>query len=128
MNTMLNKPQTLSGVRGLYFWLNKRNNSLIYDFGIKKKLITDRGSIEYLDIHILNPNLILKENCEIGSFEINKAVYSIINPLKNSNLIKYYNIDLHKLNLNPENTDNKIATFEIVNPHILQETYFKYFK
>lgn len=127
MNTIFKQTRNLCGVNynNLYFWLNKRKDSVIYDFGIKQNLINDKGPIEYLDISILNPNIILKENCEIGTFEINKTIYSIINPLENSNLIKIYDIDLKKLNLNPEKLENKIATFEI-KPYILRETYFKY--
>ena len=127
MNSILRQTRKLSGMsyNNLYFWLNKRKDSLIYDFGIKQNLINDKGPIEYLDISILNPNIILKETSEIGTFEIDKAIYSIINPLEDSNLIKIYDIDLQKINLNPEKLENKIATFEI-KPYILRETYFKY--
>ena len=127
MNTIFRQSRKLSDVcyNNIYFWLNKRKDSSIYDFGIKQSLISEKGNIEYLDLNISNPNIILKNNSEIGNFEINKAVYSIINPLENSNLIKIYDIDLNKLNLNPEKLENKIATFEI-KPYILRETYFKY--
>jgi hypothetical protein len=50
-----------------------------------------------------------------------------MNPLEKSRLIKTYDINLDKLNQNPENLDNKIATFEL-REDILKETYFKYFK
>ena len=111
----------------LYFWLNQRKDSDLYDFGIKKHLISERGHINDINIFDLNSNLILGKEFKVGKFYIENNEYHIINPIENSNLIRKYEIDLNNLNSNPENIDNKIATFELKND-ILRETYFKYFK
>jgi len=110
-----------------YFWINQRIGSQIYDFGVKQNLLSERGYIENLEIYKLNQNLILGREYKVGNFKINDNNFDIINPIKNSNLIRKYKINLNKINIDPENIENKIATFEIKND-ILRETYFKYFK
>ena len=111
----------------LYYWLYNRKNSNIYDLGIKNNLIMEKGHIEKLEFYDINHNYILSKKTEIGSYKIDNIIYTIINPLEKSSLIKTYDIKLGKLNQNPEHLDNKIATFEI-RDDILKETYFKYFK
>jgi hypothetical protein len=111
----------------LYYWLYKRKNSNIYDFGIKNNLLIEKGHIDKLEFYDINHNYILSRKTDIGSYKIDNTIYNIMNPLENSILIKTYNIDLDKLNKTPEDLDNKIATFEL-REDILKETYFKYFK
>tara|TARA_B100000035_G_C20756390_1_gene446345 strand:- start:173 stop:508 length:336 start_codon:yes stop_codon:yes gene_type:complete len=111
----------------MYFWLTQRKNSNIYDFGFKQNIINEKGHIEKINLIIDNSNLILKKDEEIGNYKINNTIYTINNPIEDCNLIKLYNLDLNKLNSNPENIDNKIATFEIKND-ILRETYYKFFR
>ena len=111
----------------LFFWLNQRKGSNIYDFGFKKHIISERGHIENIDIFDLNENLILGKEFKVGKFNIENTEYDIINPIEYSNLIIKHDVNLNNINNDPENIDNKIATFELKND-ILRETYFKYFK
>ncbi len=110
-----------------YFWIKNKDGTNIYDFGIKQNLISEKGNLKYLKIYDQNPNLILSNNFEIGQYIIDDQQYSIINPLENSNLIKVYNINIKKINKDPENLNNSLARFEI-NNDILRETYYKYFR
>ena len=110
-----------------YFWIKNKNGTNIYDFGIKQNLISEKGQVKYLKIYDQNPNLILSNNFEIGQYIIDDQQYLIINPLENSNLIKVYNINIKKINKDPENLNNSLARFEI-NNDILRETYYKYFR
>ena len=111
----------------LFFWLNQRKGSNIYDFGFKKHIISERGHIENIDIFDLNENLILGKEFKVGKFNIENTEYDIINPIEYSNLIIKHDVNLNNINNDPENIDNKIATFELKND-ILRETYFKYFR
>ena len=128
MSVLLKQVRRYSGVsyNNLFFWLNQRKDSNIYDFGIKKHLISERGHIQNLNIFDLNSNLILGKEFKIGKFDIENNEFHIINPIEYSNLIEKYDLDLNKINNDPENINNKIATFELKND-ILRETYFKYF-
>ena len=128
MSVLLKQARKYSGLsyNNLYFWINQRKGSQMYDFGVKQNLLSERGYIENLDIYKLNQNLILGREYKVGDFKINDNNFDIINPIENSNLIITYKIDLNKINIDPENIDNKIATFEIKND-ILRETYFRYF-
>jgi hypothetical protein len=129
MSVLLNQVRRYSGVsyNNLYFWLNQRKDSYIYDFGVKKHLISERGHIDNLNIFDLNSNLILGKEFKVGKFNIENTEYDIVNPIEYSNLIIKYDLDLNNINNDPENIDNKIATFELKHD-ILRETYFKYFK
>ena len=129
MSVLLKQVRRYSGVsyNNLFFWLNQRKDSNIYDFGIKKHLISERGHIQNLNIFDLNSNLILGKEFKIGKFDIENNEFHIINPIEYSNLIEKYDLDLNKINNDPENINNKIATFELKND-ILRETYFKYFR
>jgi hypothetical protein len=128
MSVLLKQARRYSGVsyNNLFFWLNQRHGSNIFDLGVKKHLISERGHIDNLDIFNINSNLILGKEFKVGKFNIENNEYHIINPIEYSNLIRTYKIDLNKINTDPENIDNKIATFELKND-ILRETYFKYF-
>lgn len=128
MSVLLKQGRRYSSVsyNNLYFWLNQRKNSYIYDFGFKKHLISERGHIEHLDIFDLNENLILGKEFKVGKFNIENTEYDIVNPIEYSNLIIKHDVNLNNINNDPENINNKIATFELKND-ILRETYFKYF-
>ena len=102
-------------------------NTVNFDFGFKKHIISERGHIENIDIFDLNENLILGKEFKVGKFNIENTEYDIINPIEYSNLIIKHDVNLNNINNDPENIDNKIATFELKND-ILRETYFKYFR
>lgn len=127
MNRFFKQTRHLSSYRNMYFWLIQRKNSNIYDFGFKQNIINEKGHIDKINLSIDNSNLILKKDEEIGSYEINNTIYKINNPIEDCNLIKLYNLDLNKLNSNPEIIDNKIATFEIKHD-ILRDSYYKFFR
>lgn len=110
-----------------YFWIKNKTGTNIYDFGIKQNLINEKGHLKYLKIYDQNPNFILSNNFEIGQYIIDDQQYSIVNPIENSNLINVYDININKINEDPENLNNSIARFEIKND-ILRETYYKYFR
>lgn len=110
-----------------YFWIKNKTGTNIYDFGIKQNLINEKGHLKYLKIYDQNPNFILSNNFEIGQYIIDEQQYSIVIPIENSNLIKVYDIDLNKINEDPDNLNNSIARFEI-KQDIMRETYYKYFR
>ena len=110
-----------------YFWIKNKTGTNIYDFGIKQNLINEKGHLKYLKIYDQNPNFILSNNFEIGQYIIDDQQYQIVNPIENSNIINVYDININKINEDPENLNNSIARFEIKND-ILRETYYKYFR
>tara|TARA_Y100000389_G_C17210472_1_gene388239 strand:+ start:174 stop:548 length:375 start_codon:yes stop_codon:yes gene_type:complete len=122
------KARQLSSINynNMFFWINQRKGTEIYDFGFKQNFLREKGNVENIDIFISNSKLILKKDYVIGNFTIDNNEYNISNPINNSNLIETYDMDLINLNNNPEKLENKIATFEI-NNDILRETYFRYF-
>ncbi len=126
--TKLMKARQLSSINynNMFFWINQRKGTEIYDFGFKQNFLREKGNVENIDIFISNSKLILKKDYVIGNFTIDNNEYNISNPINNSNLIETYDMDLINLNNNPEKLENKIATFEI-NNDILRETYFRYF-
>lgn len=126
--TKFTKPRQLSSINynNMFFWINQRKGTEIYDFGFKQNFLREKGNIENIDIFVSNSKLILKKDYVIGNFTIDKNKYNILNPIDNSNLIETYDVELINLNNNPEKLENKIATFEI-NNDILRETYFRYF-
>ena len=127
MNRFFKQTHSLSSYRNMYFWLIQRKNSNIYDFGFKQNIISEKGHIGKINFIIDNSNIILKKYEEIGNYEINNSIYTISNPIGECNLIKLYNLDLNKLNSNPEIIDNKIATFEIKHD-ILRDSYYNFFR
>lgn len=111
----------------IYFWLTRRKDSNIYDFGFKQNLINEKGQLIRYNLINMNSNILIKKDEEIGIYEQENRKVSIYNPLDNCSLIRINNIDINRVNKDPENIDNAIATFEI-KQDILRETYFKYFK
>lgn len=126
---LLNKWRTyFSGnYQNINFWLNKRKDSNVYDFGFKNNLINDKGKLTKYKLINMNSNVLIKKDEEIGIYEQEKRTIPIYNPLDNCSLIKVNDIDINKLNRDPENIENAIASFEI-KQNILRETYFKYFR
>lgn len=128
---LLNKIRTYFSCSGnynnIYFWLTRRKDSNIYDFGFKQNLINEKGQLIRYNLINMNSNILIKKDEEIGIYEQENRKVSIYNPLDNCSLIRINNIDINRVNKDPENIDNAIATFEI-KQDILRETYFKYFK
>ena len=128
---LLNKIRTYCSFSGnyhnIYFWLSRRKNSNIYDFGFKQNLINEKGQLTRYNLVNINSNILIKKDQEIGIYEQENRKISIYNPLDNCSLIKINDIDIDNVNRDPENIENAIATFEI-KQDILRETYFKYFR
>jgi len=126
---LLNKIRTYcsGNYHNIYFWLSRRKDSNVYDFGFKQNLINEKGQLTRYNLINMNSNILIKKDEEIGIYEQENRKVPIYNPLDNCYIIKINDIDINKLNSDPENIDNAIASFEI-KQDILRETYFKYFK
>ena len=126
---LLNKIRTYcsGNYYNIYFWLSRRKDSNVYDFGFKQNLINEKGQLTRYNLINMNSNIIIKKDEEIGIYEQENRKVPIYNPLENCCIIKINDVDINKLNRDPENIENAIATFEI-KQDILRETYFKYFR
>jgi hypothetical protein len=126
---LLNKLRTYcsGNYNNIYFWLSRRKDSNIYDFGFKQNLINEKGQLTRYNLINMNSNILIKKDEEIGIYEQENRKVPIYNPLDNCCIININDIDINKLNRDPENIENSIATFEIKHD-ILRETYFKYFR